>query len=96
MTEVIEPKEIIIKEIIIKIKKPYVAKHKNMKKIENKKYYDKNKQKIIDKALVECICKCGRSYQKNNKTKHYNTDIHIINMRKLDLIPLNELKYTLN
>lgn len=70
-----------------------------------KQYYEKNKEKIIQKRnenkdkyykYVECeICK--RNYQKNHKTIHNKTKNHLIASLQKQLkekeIPIKELNY---
>ncbi len=46
------------------------------RKIYNKKYYDTNKAKIIEKATTKVECEfCKRSVIHNNILKHYKSEI---------------------
>jgi len=42
---------------------------KRLRKLANRRYNQKNKEKVY--AVVEC--ECGRTYQKNNKSRHFKT-----------------------
>ena len=51
------------------------------RKIYNKRYYEKNKDKISqlhklrhNKIVIEC--ECGRTYTKPHKLRHFESNIH--------------------
>jgi hypothetical protein len=45
----------------------------------NKKYYDKNKEKLLANALVKVLCTyCNKSYSNANLNKHNKSDRHIM------------------
>lgn len=50
----------------------------NQRQLYNKNYYEANKKKILDKALIKIRCDfCNRSVIKYNINKHQQSDICI-------------------
>lgn len=59
---------------------------KEQRKIYNAKYYNKNKEKIIEKGKVRIICeKCNSGYSKFNKKNHEKSDKHKQNEKIFEL-----------
>lgn len=53
-------------------------KRKDYNKINNKLYYEKNKQKILDHKNTKHICEvCGGKYSNTSKAKHFKTKKHL-------------------
>ena len=45
----------------------------------NKKYYDKNKEKLLQNAKLLVLCvSCNKNYTQANITKHNKSDKHIL------------------
>lgn len=53
-----------------------VYKNKDLKRKTEREYYQKNKQKVLEKKNKKCICECGGSYTNANKSKHIKSKKH--------------------
>ena len=49
-----------------------------------KKYYENNKDKVLENVR----CECGLVYGRSNKWRHYNTRLHKLQMKRKDVIIL--------
>ena len=56
------------------------SKDKNNVKKYNTEYYQLNKAKILENALVKIKCECGKICSKSNMNKHIKTLKHKMNV----------------
>ena len=50
----------------------------------NKKYYEENKDKLLERAKDTVVCQCGKNITKSNFSKHLKTPIHLKSLAKLN------------
>ena len=46
-------------------------------KIRDKKHYEKNKDKVLEKSRLKYTCECGITLRKDTKSRHEKTQKHI-------------------
>jgi len=57
---------------------PY--KNKDDKKVQNKSYYDANKEAISERQNRKITCECGSLISFHNRLKHYKSKVHLTNL----------------
>ena len=72
-----------------------ILKEKEKMKIYNKKYYDTNKDIILNTYNKEILCECGSHYKLYHKSRHFKSNKHIKNTTKCPEF-INELLNVLN
>jgi hypothetical protein len=49
------------------------------------KYYEKNKEKLLEKGRKKIKCECNKIYTFSNKSKHEKTNYHIMSLKIKEL-----------
>ena len=65
------------RERILSQEKMHRENNKDKFKQKDKTYYNNNKDKILAKQAVKCLCECGSHYTHNHKARHLKTKKHI-------------------
>lgn len=50
-----------------------------------KKYYEKNKESILENAKIKYVCDCGSYIRISDKSKHQRSKKHQLFMKTLDI-----------
>jgi hypothetical protein len=59
-----------------KIKENYKKNKKYICEVK-KKYYEKNKETIINKKAIKTDCECGGKFKNSNKSRHFKSKKHL-------------------
>lgn len=68
---------------IVESKKEWFIANRDQVLEKNKAYRDENKEDLKLKQKEKCLCECGDSYARSNKSQHYKSAQH---KNKLELI----------
>ena len=56
--------------------KDYREKNKEKITLQKSEYYQNNKEKISEREKIKCICPCGKTYRRSDKSQHEKTKFH--------------------
>ena len=60
-----------------KVEEYYKNRDKEKELTTKKKYYQKNKDKILKKHKIKFICRCGKKLNLNGKSRHIKSNQHL-------------------